>query len=71
MSFGAEKQIAEIYGKTNVLLRECCSDILINRELSAEADGIVAKNPKCRGAKKNLVCLRVRNGAIRLPESVG
>ena len=66
-----KKQIAEIPGETNALFRKHCPDILIDGELSTEANGIVAKNPKCRRAKENLVCLCVRNATIRLPESVG
>ena len=66
-----EQQVAEIDCEANVLLGKCGSDILINRELGAEADGIVAKDSQCRRPEENLVSLSVRHSSIGLQKSVG
>jgi hypothetical protein len=69
--FVLKKQVTEIHREANVLLRERRPDILIDRELSAEADGIIVKNPERRRPKENLVCLCVWYGDLRLKEPVG
>ena len=66
-----KKQITKIHRKANVLLGERRPDILIDRELSAEADGVIVKNPECCRPKENLVRLCVWYGDIRLKEPVG
>ena len=65
-----KKQVTEIHREANVLLREGRPDILIDWELSAEADGVIVKNPKCRRSKENLVGLCVWYGDVRLKEPV-
>jgi hypothetical protein len=65
-----KKQVTEIHREANLLLRERRPDILIDRELSAEADGVIVKNPECRRSKEHLVCLRVWYGEVRLKERV-
>ena len=68
--FVLKKQVTEIHREANVLLRERRPDILIDRELSAEADGIIVKNPERRRPKENLVCLCVWYGDVRLKKPV-
>ena len=65
-----KKQVTEIHREANVLLRERRPDILIDRELSAEADGVIVKNPECCRPKENLVRLCVWYGDVRLKEPV-
>ena len=66
-----KEQITEIHCEANVLLRKRRADALIDRELNAKTDGVVAKNPKRRRPEKDLVCLSVWDDGVRLQESVG
>ena len=54
-----------------MLLRERRADVLIDRELNAKTEGVVAKNPQRRRPEKDLVCLSVWDNDVRLQESVG
>jgi hypothetical protein len=65
-----KKQVTEIHREANVLLRERRPDILIDRELSAEADGVIVKNPECCRPKEDLMCLCVCYGDVRLKKPV-
>src|ERR1700678_1127907 len=65
-----KKQVTEIHREANVLLRERRPDILIDRELSAEANRVIVKNPECSRSKENLACLCVWYGDVRLKEPV-
>src|ERR1700751_1534507 len=66
-----KQQVAEIYGESHTLFRERRAEVLIDRELSAEADGVVVKYAQCCGAKEHLVSLGVCYRDITLQESVG
>jgi len=69
--FVLKKQVAEIHREANVFIGKRRPDILIDGELSAEADGVVVENSECRRAEKNLMRLRVWYSDVRLQESVG
>ena len=65
-----KKQVTEIHREANVLLRERRPNVLIHRELNAETDGVIVKNPECRRSKEHLVCLCVWYGDVCLKEPV-
>jgi len=66
-----EEEVAEVQGKTNMLLGERGADILINRELCAEAHGVIVKNSECGRSDENLMSLGIGDRSIRLQESMG
>ena len=66
-----ELQIAEIDCEADAFARVKRAGDLIDGSLRAEANGVVAKDTEHRGAKKNLMGLRLRNGDIVLEKTVG
>ena len=54
-----KQQITEVDRNANAFLWELGFDILVDRELRSEADGVVAINPQSRWTQKDLVCLAV------------
>jgi hypothetical protein len=54
-----KQQITEVDRNANAFLWELAFDILVDRELRSEADGVVAINPQSRWTQKDLVCLGV------------
>ena len=65
-----EKQVADVEREAHALLRKCGTYVLINRKLSAKADGVVVKDTECSRTEKNLMGLGVGDWRIRLEESV-
>ena len=61
-----KQQITEVDRNANAFLWELGFDILVDRELRSEADGVVAINPQSRWTQKDLVCLAVCEHAVGL-----
>src|ERR1700687_4129636 len=66
-----EQQIAEIDCEPHTLFRPHAPCVLINRELGAEADCVVAIDSKRRRTDEDLVRLGILHGHIRLSELIG
>jgi hypothetical protein len=66
-----KKQVAEIDGEPNMLFRKCRPYLLMNAELSTEADGVVVKDSQRRWSEKHLVSLCVCYRSACLQESIG
>ena len=64
-----EKQVADVEREAHAL-RKCGTYVLINRKLSAKADGVVVKDTECSRTKENLMGLCVSYWGLRLEESV-
>jgi len=54
-----KKQVAEVHREADVLFWKRRADVLINRKLSAEADGVIVKDSQCCWSEEYLVRLRV------------
>ena len=65
-----KKQIAEVSREADMLFWKRRADVLINRKLSAKADGVVVKDSQSGWPEEYLVRLRVLYRNVCLEEAI-